>query len=139
MVAGVATGKIRGYVSTTGLNVVDVRDIARGHLLAYERGAAGERYLLGGENMSLKELFARIAAIAEQARPRIRVPYTVARIAASVGLANANEVRLARLPMYFSSKKAENLLDYRNDSVDNALARAVREALQRDREEKGEA
>ena len=139
MVAGVATGKIRGYVSTTGLNVVDVRDVAHGHVLAHERGAAGERYLLGGENMSLKELFARIAALAERGQPRIKVPYTVARIAASVGLANPDEVRLARLPMYFSSKKAENLLDYRTDSVDNALARAVEEALQRERVEKGEA
>ena len=137
MIAGVATGKLKGYVATTGLNVVDVRDVARGHLLAYERGEAGERYLLGGENMSLQELFARIAALAGRPRPRIRVPYAVAKIAATVGLANANEVRLARLPMYFSSKKAENLLDYRAESVENALARAVREALQR--REKGEA
>lgn len=139
MIAGVATGRIRGYVATTGLNVVDVRDVARGHLLAYERGAAGERYLLGGENMSLRELFARIARIAGRPRPRIRVPYTAARMAAAVGLANRDEVRLARLPMYFSSEKAENLLDYRADSVENALERAVHDALQREREEKGEA
>lgn len=137
MIEGVATGRLKGYVATTGLNVVDVRDVARGHLLAYERGAVGERYLLGGENMSLRELFSRIAAAAGRPRPRIRVPYTVARIAAAAGLANRNEVRLARLPMYFSSKKAENLLDYRAESVENALARAVGEALQRT--EKGEA
>ena len=99
MIAGVATGKLKGYVATTGLNVVDVRDVARGHLLAYERGQAGERYLLGGENMSLQELFGRIATVAGQPRPRIRVPYVVAKIAATLGLANRNEVRLARLPM----------------------------------------
>ena len=137
MIEGVATGKIRGYVATTGLNVVDVRDVARAHVLAYEQGAAGERYLVGGENMSLRELFARIARLAERARPRVRVPYLAARIAASIGLANRDEVRLARLPMYFSSAKAETLLDYRAHSVENALARAVREALQR--RERGEA
>ncbi len=137
MVDGVASGRIRGYVGTTGLNVVDVRDVARGHLLAYEHGAAGERYLLGGENMPLQELFARIARLAGRSRPRLRVPYMAARIAAAAGLANRNEVRLARLPMYFSSTKAKNLLDYRPDSVENALARAVRDALER--REKGQA
>ena len=131
MIEGVATGKLRGYVATTGLNVVDVRDVARGHLLAYREGAAGERYLLGGENMSLRELFARIARLAGRARPRIRVPYVAARIAGATGLANRDEVRLARLPMYFSSGKAQNLLDYRPDSVENALARAVDEAVRR--------
>ena len=137
MIEGVASGKLRGYVATTGLNVVDVRDVARGHLLAYERGAAGERYLLGGENISLRDLFARIAQLAGRSRPRIRVPYVVARIAGATGLANRDEVRLARLPMYFSSAKAENLLDYRPQSVENALARAVGEALER--VEKGDA
>jgi dihydroflavonol-4-reductase len=129
MVAGVATGKIRGYVATTGLNVVDVRDVARGHVLALEHGMRGERYLLGGVNLSLADLFAAIADLAGRPRPRIRVPYAVAVAAARVGLANADEVRLARLPMYFSSEKAHNRLGYRPGPVAPALARAVREAL----------
>lgn len=137
MIEGVATGRIRGYVATTGLNVVDVRDVARGHLLAHERGTRGERYLLGALNLSLEELFAAIARLAGRRRPRLRVPYTAAKIAASVGLANRDEVRLARLPMYFSCEKAQDTLDYRAGPVENALARAVREALQR--REKGAA
>ena len=59
MIAGVATGRIRGFVGTTGLNVVDVRDVARGHVLALERGVPGERYLLGGVDLPLRDLFAR--------------------------------------------------------------------------------
>ena len=128
MVRDVARGSIRGYVATTGLNVVDVRDVARGHALALERGKAGERYLLGGVNLSLPDLFTAIARTAGGARPRVRVPYAVATAAARLGLANANEVRLARLPMYFSSGKAENQLGYRPGPVAPALARAVAEA-----------
>jgi len=75
MIEDVASGRIRGYVSTTGLNVVDVRDVAQGHALALERGEAGERYLLGGVNLSLEELFGVIADIARRPRPQLRVPY----------------------------------------------------------------
>ncbi len=129
MVAGVATGKIRGYVATTGLNVVDVRDVARGHVLALERGVRGERYLLGGVNLALADLFAAIVDLANRPRPVLRVPYALATIAAYVGLANRDEVRLARLPMYFSSAKAQNMLGYTPGPVMPALARAVGEAL----------
>jgi dihydroflavonol-4-reductase len=129
MIAGVAHGRIRGYVGTTGLNVVDVRDVARGHALAWERGQRGERYLLGGLNLPLAELFSAIADLAERPRPRVRVPYGVAVAAACVGLANRDEVRLARLPMYFSSEKAQSMLGYRAGPVEPALARAVREAI----------
>jgi dihydroflavonol-4-reductase len=132
MVAGVARGRIRGYVATTGLNVVDVRDVARGHALALERGASGERYLLGGVDVALGDLFAVIARLAERPRPRVRVPYAVAVAAARLRLANRNEVRLARLPMYFSSAKAESLLGYRPGPVEPALARAVADALSED-------
>ncbi len=129
MVAGVATGRIRGYVATTGLNVVDVRDVARGHLLAHDRGRRGERYLLGGVNLPLADLFAAIADLAGRPRPKLRVPYGAAVVAARLGLANPDEVRLARLPMYFSSEKAQNTLGYRPGPVTPALARAVREML----------
>jgi dihydroflavonol-4-reductase len=132
MIAGVASGRIRGFVATTGLNLVDVRDVARGHALALERGSAGERYLLGGVNLSLAELFAAIADLAGRSRPRLRVPYAVALAAGRAGFVNADEVRLARLPMYFSSGKAESLLGYKAGPVEPALARAVAEAVGKD-------
>jgi dihydroflavonol-4-reductase len=129
MIAGVACGRIRGYVSTTGLNVVDVRDVARGHALALEHGRSGERYLLGGENLPLGDLFARIAALSGRPRPRLRVAYPIAVAASRLGLLNRHEVRLARLPMYFSSAKAERELGYAPGPLAEPLERAVREAL----------
>ncbi len=131
MVAGVARGRIRGYVATTGLNVVDVRDVACGHALALAHGKAGERYLLGAVDVPLVELFAALAAAAGRPRPSVRVPYPVAAFAASLGLANRDEVRLARLPMYFSSEKAKNELGYEPGPVEPALARAVADATGR--------
>ena len=131
MIGDVATGRIRGFVATTGLNVVDVRDVARGHALALERGEPGERYLLGGVNVSLQELFGVIADLAGRARPRIRVPYPVAVAAAKAGFTNAEEVKLARMPIYFSSDKARSTLGYEPGPVEPALARATAEALKR--------
>jgi dihydroflavonol-4-reductase len=135
MIAGVAGGRIRGFVATTGLNVVDVRDVARGHALALERGAPGERYLLGGVNLPLEELFAAVAALAGRPRPLLRVPYAVALAASKAGLVNRHEVRLARIPMYFSSEKARGTLGFEPGPVEPALARAVAEVLSVD--EKG--
>lgn len=131
MIQDVATGRIRGFVATTGLNVVDVRDVARGHALALEHGAPGERYLLGGVNLPLEELFAVIADLAGRERPRLRVPYPMAVAAAKAGFANAEEVKLARIPMYFSSQKARSRLGYEPGPVEPALARATAEALER--------
>ncbi len=125
MVRGVATGRYRAYVGTAGVNLVDVRDVARGHLLALERGRRGERYLLGGENLPLKEAFARIAEAAGRPRPWIRVPYAAVRAGATLGLVNRNEALLARLPEYFSSDKAQRELGYEPSPIDDALRRAV--------------
>jgi dihydroflavonol-4-reductase len=129
MIAGVATGRIQGFVATTGLNLVDVRDVARGHALALEHGAPGERYILGGANLPLEEIFAAIADLAERRRPRIPVPYAVAEVASRFGLANRDEVKLARLPMYFTWDKARDTLGYTPGPVEPALALAVAEAL----------
>jgi dihydroflavonol-4-reductase len=129
IISDLVHGKIWGYVGCTGLNVVDVRDVARGHVLALERGGRGERYLLGAVNLPLADLFAVVADLAGRPRPRVKVPYAAAVAAAHAGLTNANEVRLARLPMYFSSDKAEQKLRYRPGPVTPALARAVREVL----------
>jgi dihydroflavonol-4-reductase len=129
MIAGVATGRIQGFVATTGLNLVDVRDVAKGHALALEHGEPGERYLLGGADLPLEEIFAAIADLAARRRPRLRVPYAVAQVAGTVGLANRNEVKLARLPMYFTWEKAGDRLGYAPGPVEPALAMAVAEAL----------
>ncbi len=130
MVEGVATGRYRAYLDT-GVNVVDVRDVARGHLLALEHGQRGERYLLGGVDLTLQELFGAIADLAGRPRPRLRVPYRAAQALARAHVANAQEVALARVPMYYSSDKARRELAYAPGPVEPALARAVREALDR--------
>ena len=129
MIANVATGRMPGFVATTGLNLVDVRDVARGHALAVEHGEPGERYLLGGVDMPLEEVFTAVARLAGRRRPRLRVPYPVAEVAGTLGIVNRDEVRLARLPMYFSSAKARSRLGYQPGPVEPALARAVAEAL----------
>jgi dihydroflavonol-4-reductase len=134
MIAGVATGRLRGFVRTTGLNLVDVRDIARGHALALERGEPGERYLLGGANLPLEEIFAAIADLAGRSRPWIAVPYALAQAASRLHLTNPDEVKLARLPMYFTSDKAGDRLGYEPGPVEPALAIAVAEALNVDGE-----
>lgn len=128
-IADVASGRMPGYVATTGLNVVDVRDVARGHALALEHGEPGQRYILGGVNMPLAEVFEAVARLAGRRRPRLRVPYPVAEVAGTLGIVNRDEVRLARLPMYFSSAKARSRLGYAPGPVEPALARAVAEAL----------
>jgi len=129
MVRGVATGRFRGYLGGTGVNIVDVHDVARGHLLAWERGRRGERYLLGGEDMTLARAFALIASAAGRRPPRLRVPYAVARAGAAVGLLNRHEIALARLPMWFSSEKAIRELGYEPAPVEAAIARAVADVL----------
>jgi dihydroflavonol-4-reductase len=137
MVADVAGGRARAYVGTAALNIVDVRDVARGHVLAYEHGTAGERYLLGGDNLMLSDLFAIIAGHAGRRRPRIRMPdrlvHASARIAYAAGrirgreprLLVLDEVRQARIPAFFSIEKAQRELGYVWRSADDALRDAV--------------
>jgi dihydroflavonol-4-reductase len=136
MVRDVANGRIRAYTHTA-IDVVAVQDVAAGHLLAFERGRPGERYLLGGEDLTLKEAFAIIARHAGRRPPRVAVPYPVALGAAWVadraarlagrepGLLNLDETRLARTPMRFSSEKARSELGHSSRSADEALKAAV--------------
>ena len=126
MVRGVASGRYRATLRGGGLNLVDVRDVARGHVLALERGRSGERYLLGGVNLTLAEVFALIARAAGRRPPRLELPYAAARALAAVGLVNRNEVALARLPAWFDSGKAAAELGYVPGPVESALERAVR-------------
>ena len=130
MIEGIAGGRYRAFVPG-GVNVVDVRDVARGHVLAFERGRPGERYILGGADLTLRELFGAVAELAGRPRPRLEVPYAAARALGRVGIANREEVALARLPMWFSWAKAERELGYRPGPVWPALARAVGDAQAR--------
>ncbi len=126
MVRGIASGRYRATLRSGGLNLVDVRDVALGHVLALERGRSGERYLLGGVNLTLAEVFALIARTAGRRPPLVRLPHAAARALALVGLANSSEVTLARLPAWFSSEKAQHELGYDPAPVEPAVERAVR-------------
>lgn len=125
MVRGVAAGRFRASLRGAGINLVDVRDVARGHVLALERGRAGERYLLGGMDVTLTQAFALIARAAGRRPPRLELPYGVVRMLARSGIANRQEVTLARLPAWFSSAKAEDELGYQASPIEPALERAV--------------
>ena len=121
----------------TGLNVVNVRDVAAGHLLACERGVVGERYILGGENMTLERILGELAAITGKPAPRVKLPYFVAYAAGVVttGIsrftgkppkAPLEAVRMARKKMFVSSAKAMGELGYRPGPARGALEDAVR-------------
>jgi dihydroflavonol-4-reductase len=129
MVHAIASGRYRATLRSGGLNLVDVRDVARGHVLALERGRIGERYILGGSNLTLPEVFALIARAASRPPPRVRLPYAAAQALARIGIANAHEVSLARLPAWFSSAKAERELGYDHAPIEPAVERAVQAAL----------
>lgn len=128
-------GKMPAFVDT-GLNLVDVHDCARGHLQALERGRRGERYILGSENLHLREILARLARITGRRAPTWQIPHFVAYAAgaASTGWAAISgrepevpldAVRMARQKMYASSDKAVRELGYAPSPVDDALVRAV--------------
>ena len=97
--------------------------------LPYRHAGADRENDPGGADLDLPVLFAAIAAIAGRPPPRLQVPYPAARAAAALGLVNRHEVRLARLPMFFSSAKAKRELGYAPGPVEPALARAVHQAL----------
>jgi len=123
MVMDAAAGRMPAYVDT-GLNIVHVDDVAAGHLLAFERGRPGERYILGGQDMSLREILIEIARLTGRKPPRIRLSTSVvlpiayvAELAARVtGVPNrvtVEGVRMARKRMFFASDKAARELGYR--------------------------
>jgi dihydroflavonol-4-reductase len=126
----------------TGLNIVHVRDVARGHILAAERGRVGERYILGHRNLSLLEIFRMLAELTGLRAPRLRVPYPVAWLAAAgmegVALITGRPpqvpltaVRMARKRMYFSAAKAVTELGLPQAPVEQALEEAVRWFVER--------
>jgi dihydroflavonol-4-reductase len=128
--------KFPAYVDT-GLNLVDVAECARGHVAALEKGKTGERYILGGENLTLKQILDKLAAITGLPSPKIRVPYAVALATGVVDQvftgyirrreprATIDAVRMGRKKMFVSSGKAERDLGWRTLPVDGGLRRAV--------------
>jgi dihydroflavonol-4-reductase len=137
MVDDVAAGRARGYLARSALNIVAVEDVAAGHLLALEHGRTGERYLLGGENVGMRELFAAIAVAAGRTAPRIAVPWVLAYAAAQLAdvamrptcrqpeLLVLDEVIAGRLPHLFDDAKARTELGY----ISRPFEEAVRAAL----------
>jgi dihydroflavonol-4-reductase len=123
LVLDAAAGRMPAYVDT-GLNIVHVDDVAAGHLLAFERGRAGERYILGGEDMTLQTILGEIARLAGRKPPSIRLPYAAvlpvayiaeafARLSGRSGRVTLEGVRMSRKRMFFSSAKAAAELGYR--------------------------
>jgi dihydroflavonol-4-reductase len=135
MVLDAANGRMPAYVNT-GLNIVHVDDVAIGHILALERGRAGDSYILGGENLMLKDLLRMIAAQARRRAPTLHLPITplmpiaavMEKLAARTGrppLMTREMLQMARKKMFFSSAKAIRELGYSprpaRDAVEDAL------------------
>lgn len=127
--------KMPAYVET-GLNLVDVHDVAEGMLFAAEKGVLGERYILGNRNLTLGEIFAMLEQITGIPAPKVKMPYAVAYVA--VGIENLaakilnrapvhpfEGVKMAKHKMFFSPEKAVRDLNLPQSPVENALERAV--------------
>lgn len=135
LIVDAAAGRMPAFVDT-GLNVVHVDDVARGHLLAFERGRIGERYVLGGDNMSLEEILREVARVAGRPAPGVRLPHGLvmpvaylseawARVFGGEPLATVDGVKMSRKRMYFSSRKAERAFAYRHRPGADAIRDAV--------------
>ncbi len=129
-------GKMPAYVDT-GLNVVAVEDVAAGHLLAAEKGRIGERYILGGRNMTLKKILDALSAIVGRPAPRVRLPHALAlaagyadelysRLAGREPQIPVEGVKMSRHRMFVASDKAQRELGYMSTPVEAALERSVR-------------
>ena len=136
IVLDAASGRMPAYVDT-GLNVVHVDDVATGHLLAFDRGRVGERYILGGEDMTLHQILGEIARLSGRRPPRIRVPHSVvlplayasealAKVTGRTTRITVEGVLMARKRMFFSSEKAARELGYRWRAPPQAFEDALR-------------
>jgi dihydroflavonol-4-reductase len=135
MILDAAAGRMPAYIDT-GLNIVHVDDVAEGHVLALEKGTIGQRYVLGGENMALKDILRLVADVVHRRPPFIRLPEAVVWPAALVmekladitGIApmmTRDHLKMARKKMYFSSAKAKAELGYVPRPVRSAVEDAV--------------
>ncbi len=129
------SGRMPAYLDT-GLNFVDVADVAQGHLLALEKGRVGERYILGCENLTLQELFLRLERTSGVPAPRVRIPYAVAYAAGACSTAWSSvtgreprvaidAVKMAKKKMFVRHDKARRELGYEPGPVDAAFTRAI--------------
>jgi dihydroflavonol-4-reductase len=127
--------KLPAFVDT-GLNLVDARDTAIGHLLAAEKGRSGERYILGGENLTLEQILGRLSALSGKAAPTIKIPYSIAYAAGAITtalaqvtgrppLAPLEGVKMARKKMFVTNDKAARELGFTPRPVEGALKRAI--------------
>jgi dihydroflavonol-4-reductase len=130
-----AAGRIPAYVDT-GLNLVHVDDVARGHLAALRLGARGQRYILGGQDLSLREILRLVASETGRRPPRLRLPRWLvlpvayasearARVTGAEPRATVDGVRMAAKHMYFSSEKARRELGYTSRPPEAAIAEAI--------------
>lgn len=130
-----ASGRMPAFVDT-GLNLVHVDDVARGHLLALEHGRIGQRYILGGENVTLARMLEMIAQLMGRAAPRVRLPRRavypiawvselIARFTGREPFATLDGLRMAKYRMYFTSAKAHSELGYSSRPVIEALKDAI--------------
>jgi dihydroflavonol-4-reductase len=129
-------GKFPAYIDT-GLNLVDVAEVARTHVDALTRGQSGRRYILGGENLTLKQILDRMAAITGLPSPTVRIPFAVAavyaffeetitgRIRGREPRATLEEVRMGRKKMFASSARAQDELGFRVVPVQPAMEAAI--------------
>lgn len=129
-------GNFPAYMET-GMNLVDVHDVARGHLLAFEKGRRGERYILGGENLTLKQILDVLGELTGLPSPTMKVPHSVAMAFAAFDQtfngyirnkeprATIDEVRMGRKFMWVDSAKAEQELGYMHGPAREALKRAA--------------
>ncbi len=135
MVVDFLEGRMFGTLDT-GLNLVHVADVARGHILAAQKGRVGEKYILGHRNCSLAEIFAMLARITGLPAPRVRVPYSliwlvalclegVARLTGKPPRVPLTGVRMARKHMYFDAAKAVRELGIPQTPIERALGDAV--------------
>ncbi|MDA8249507.1 MAG: NAD-dependent epimerase/dehydratase family protein, partial [Rhodospirillales bacterium] len=135
MIADAAAGRMPAYVDT-GLCVVHVDDVAAGHVLALQKGRIGERYILGGENLSLRDLLVLVAAAAGRPAPRLRLPRELlwpvalgfeaaARLGGIEPLVTRDHLRMARKKMFFSSAKAARELGFAPRPAQEAVRDAV--------------
>ena len=135
MIVEAASGHMPAFVDT-GLNLVHVDDVAAGHLAALRHGRIGERYILGGVNMTLAELLGRIARLTGRPAPRIRLPRAliypldfgaeaIARVTKREPFVTLDGLRMAKHRMYFTSAKAERDLGYKARHAEEGLRDAI--------------
>ncbi|MCI0400207.1 MAG: NAD-dependent epimerase/dehydratase family protein [Gammaproteobacteria bacterium] len=136
MILDALLDRMPAYVDT-GLNLVHVDDVAMGHLLAFQHGRIGERYILGGQNMTLKEILHEVASLTGHAPPRIRLPHAVVFLIAYFSetwarLTSSGEprvtidgARMSKKRMFFSSEKAQRELGYQPRPIREALVDAM--------------